>query len=153
MDVQDPGEELYQMLSIPIEITTPASTLDIITANTGKSELTGKESTGTYWYENGDYWDEHNIDIIPKKKKPLALATGDVNGDTMVDTVMGLDEDKRQNIYLYINEDNGKSFRRYFVANYEDADGKYKAQALVITDLDGDGDPLAAGQTLDQQSG
>ncbi|MFQ5871466.1 MAG: FG-GAP-like repeat-containing protein, partial [Candidatus Geothermarchaeales archaeon] len=129
--------EGYQMLSTQIEVTAPMSTIDIV----GSTEQgTGDDDRGVYWYQNTFYWQEHPIDLLPKDvKKPLAMATGDLNGDTKIDVVIGLDAKEVTNIVAYLNLDYGTNWRREFINQFQ-GDDNYRAESLAIGDLDGDGD-------------
>ncbi|MFQ6013670.1 MAG: type IV pilin, partial [Thermoplasmata archaeon] len=61
--------ESYQMLSAPVEIIAPLSTIDIVSSTEQK---TGDDDRGVYWYDSGHGWQEHTIDLLPEDtKKPL----------------------------------------------------------------------------------
>lgn len=129
--------ESYQMLSRQVEVIAPLSTIDIV----GATEAGGGErGRGVYWYEKSFDWQEHEINVLPKDaKKPLAMATGDLNGDTKIDVVIGLDADEITNIIAYFNLDYGTTWRREFINQFQ-GDDNYRAESLAIADLDGDGD-------------
>jgi len=142
-DQGSPGTvERYQMLATQIVIEAPLSVIDTVMS----TEAGGKEDRGVYWYENNFYWREHPIDLLPKDaRKPLAMATGDLNGDTKVDVVIGLDSKENKNIVAYFNLDYGTTWRRDFINQYLQQD-KWRAESLAIGDLDGDSDSdLVAG--------
>lgn len=132
--------ESYQMLATQIEVIAPLSTIDIVGATEGGAAGGDDDTRGVYWYENSFYWREHPIDVLPEEsKKPLAMATGDLNGDTKVDVVIGLDAKEITNIVAYFNLDYGITWRREFINQFQD-DDNYRAESLAIGDLDGDGD-------------
>lgn len=128
--------ESYQTLSTQVVVVAPMSTIDVITATQGSG---GAKGRGVYWYENQFYWREHTVDNLPNDaKKPTALATGDLNGDTKVDIVVATDADNVANIVIYYNLDYGTTWRRDFV-NQIQKKADYKAQSLAVGDLTGDG--------------
>ena len=128
--------ESYQSLSTQVVVIAPMSVIDVIEAT---QQGGGGDPRGVYWYENQFYWNENVIDLLPKDaKKPTALATGDLDGNTKIDVVVATDSDKIANIAAYYNLDYGTTWRRDFI-NQIAKDGKYKAQSLAMGDLDGDG--------------
>ncbi|MBI4416642.1 MAG: VCBS repeat-containing protein, partial [Euryarchaeota archaeon] len=129
--------ESYQMLATSIQVVAPLSTIDIV-ASTEEGPV--QKGRGVDWSENEFYWRETTIDIIPKDgKKPTAMATGDLNGDTKVDVVVGLDSQEITNVIAYYNLDYGTTWRREFINQFQ-GKANYRAESLAIGDLDGDGD-------------
>ena len=65
------------------------------------------------------------------------MATGDLNGDSKIDVVIGLDSKEVTNIVAYFNLDYGRTWRREFINQFA-GDDNYRAESLAIGDLDGD---------------
>ncbi len=129
--------ESYTMMSTQIQVVAPLSIIDIVAST---EQGTGDDDRGVYWYESSFGWQEHEIDLLPKdSKKPLAMATGDLNGDSKIDVVIGLDAKEVTNIVAYFNLDYGRTWRREFINQFA-GDDNYRAESLAIGDLDGDGD-------------
>ena len=99
--------EIYNSLSLQINVTAPLSTTDIV-ATVGSGSFTWSAS-GAYWANNkiawfsgGEQWDETVIDDNPNKGC-IGVAMNDVSGDGRNDVVVGTQDPSYANLVWYEN--------------------------------------------------
>jgi hypothetical protein len=107
--------EIYNALSLQINVTAPLSTTDIV-ATVGSGSFTWSAS-GAYWtnnkiawYSGGEQWDETMIDDNPNKGC-IGVALNDVSGDGRNDVVVGTQDPSYANLVWYENlKSDGKTW-------------------------------------------
>ena len=106
------SNEVYNQLSVQINVTAPLTTMDIL-ASVGQGSFTWSSSGAQWdnnavkWYKFTEEWDETTIadsdDGSLPSDGPIGMALADLDGDGDNDVVVGTQDNTQPNIIWYEN--------------------------------------------------
>ncbi len=134
------SKEEYTGLTETIRISAPASVIDLVAGTRGG----GGGARSLIWFDNTYDWIENMIES-PIRGDPIAVASGDIDGDARDDVVVAQRKSgsRPATLAIFYNVDFGKEWRRQFLLNSVGDDWETWDVAIGDLDLDGDGDLVA----------